>query len=204
MRSVSSEILSATSERRQTENTATSLRRSKRWPRCSRKNRRNNVPADTPEAYWRWAVFVPFLDELLEQLMSRFPALTAQALIWLKPLPKSLQKNHQQTKLSKTQVKMIMFVVSFKPPPFWKILDPPLRGYPTLRTTNGRPQVQDQDCWLQQSGVVCCLAHGQERNRYFCWPTESYPSGQGGSTERYWSPEKKEARLPAWPWLWSR
>ena len=58
--------------------------------RCGKQiNRWNKVPHESPEVYWRRVVFL--LDELMEQLALRFPALTAQALIGLKLLPVSVQ-----------------------------------------------------------------------------------------------------------------
>ena len=44
-------------------------------PRVSaqrRQNQRANVPFDTAEEYYRRAVYCPFLDDLIEQLNSRF------------------------------------------------------------------------------------------------------------------------------------
>ena len=60
--------------------------------RCGRQTRRNNVLRDTPEDYWRCAVFVAFLDELLQQLDVRFTVLTAKALTGLKLLPSNIEK----------------------------------------------------------------------------------------------------------------
>lgn len=37
-----------------------------------RQNNRNNVPAQTPEEYYRRSVFFPFLDGILTQISSRF------------------------------------------------------------------------------------------------------------------------------------
>jgi hypothetical protein len=37
-----------------------------------RQNNRNNVPARTPEEYYRRAVFLPFLDGILTQMSLRF------------------------------------------------------------------------------------------------------------------------------------
>jgi hypothetical protein len=37
-----------------------------------RQNNRNNVPAGTPEEYYRRAVFLPFLDGILTQMSLRF------------------------------------------------------------------------------------------------------------------------------------
>ena len=40
--------------------------------RCARQMSRCNVPGDTPEEYYRRAITVPFLDELLSHLDTRF------------------------------------------------------------------------------------------------------------------------------------
>lgn len=41
--------------------------------RAGRQVHRVNVPADTPEVYYRRSVFIPFCDNLIEQLQQRFP-----------------------------------------------------------------------------------------------------------------------------------
>lgn len=58
--------------------------------RCGRQNRRNNVAGDTPEVYFRRVLFAPFLDDLLQQLESRFDAMSVKALIGLKLLPRNV------------------------------------------------------------------------------------------------------------------
>ena len=36
------------------------------WPRTTgRQQQHNNVPADTPSAYWKRAMYLPFLDHLV-------------------------------------------------------------------------------------------------------------------------------------------
>ena len=47
--------------------------------RCKRQTLRSNVEADTPEAYYTRSVFVPFVDNMVEQLVSRFSQLTVHA-----------------------------------------------------------------------------------------------------------------------------
>ena len=39
---------------------------------CKKKTLRNNILADTVINYYRWTVFVPFLDSLLQQFNVRF------------------------------------------------------------------------------------------------------------------------------------
>ena len=56
------------------------------WPRTAGKQQHhNNVPADTPSAYWKRAMYLPFLDHLVtevnEKLMVPLPDFQAQLLI---------------------------------------------------------------------------------------------------------------------------
>ena len=47
---------------------------------CQRQTLRTNVPADgSPQAYWKRAIFIPYLDSLISQLSERFSSLTSQA-----------------------------------------------------------------------------------------------------------------------------
>lgn len=55
--------------------------------RCHRQTQRSNVAADTPKDYWRRTVFIPFLDHLLNELNSRFSALTKASVRGLLLLP---------------------------------------------------------------------------------------------------------------------
>ena len=55
--------------------------------RCGRQTLRNNIPGSTPEEYWRRAIFLPFLDELISQFNSRFSHLASQAVQGLRLLP---------------------------------------------------------------------------------------------------------------------
>ena len=58
--------------------------------RCSRQTLRSNVEADTPQAYWRRAVFIPFVDHLLSELSTRFTQLNKKAIQGLLLLPPNL------------------------------------------------------------------------------------------------------------------
>ena len=56
------------------------------WPRTAGKQQHhNNVPADTPSAYWKRAMYLPFLNHLVtevnEKLMVPLPDFQAQLLI---------------------------------------------------------------------------------------------------------------------------
>ena len=44
-----------------------------------RQTHRNNISVQTPEVYWRRAVFVPFVDNLIAELDSRFSAMSNAA-----------------------------------------------------------------------------------------------------------------------------
>jgi len=55
-------------------------------PRATgRQEHRNNVEADTPSAYWKRSLYLPFLDHLVneldEQLVKPLPGFQAQLLI---------------------------------------------------------------------------------------------------------------------------
>jgi len=71
-------------------------------PRTSgRQTLRNNINARTPVAYFRWAIVLPFLDNLLEQINTRFNGLSEVALLGLLLIPANLQqlKESSQEKL---------------------------------------------------------------------------------------------------------
>ena len=59
--------------------------------RCKRQTMRSNVEADTPETYYRRSVFVPFVDNMVEQLASRFSQLTLHACRALLLMPANLE-----------------------------------------------------------------------------------------------------------------
>ena len=56
--------------------------------RCGRQTARSNVPADTPEEYYRRAITIPFLDEMLTHLDHRFSEIQrkAMAALWVVPV----------------------------------------------------------------------------------------------------------------------
>ncbi|XP_078585777.1 52 kDa repressor of the inhibitor of the protein kinase-like [Branchiostoma floridae x Branchiostoma japonicum] len=58
--------------------------------RCRRQTLRSNVEADTPEAYFRRSVFIPFVDSMVEQLATRFRQLTVHACHALMLIPSDL------------------------------------------------------------------------------------------------------------------
>ena len=59
---------------------------------CKRQTLRSNVEADTPEAYYRRAMFVPLLDNLVQQMSERFPQLTLHAARGLCLVPTDLDQ----------------------------------------------------------------------------------------------------------------
>ena len=58
--------------------------------RCSRQTLRTNVEADTPQAYWRRSVFLPFVDHLVSELSGRFTQLNKEAIQGRLILPPNL------------------------------------------------------------------------------------------------------------------
>ena len=48
---------------------------------------RNNVPGDTPEIYYRHTVSIPFLDELISHLKTRFSDLQQNAIMGMTLVP---------------------------------------------------------------------------------------------------------------------
>ena len=59
--------------------------------RCKRQTLRSHVEADTPEAYYRISVFVPFIDNMVEQLASCFSQLTVHACRALLLIPANVE-----------------------------------------------------------------------------------------------------------------
>ena len=46
---------------------------------CGRQSHRDNIPSDTPEEYFRRSITIPFLDQLIQHMSSRFSALQSTA-----------------------------------------------------------------------------------------------------------------------------
>ena len=46
---------------------------------CGRQAQRSNIPAETPKEYFRLAIYIPYLDSLIQQFNMRFGDLTKQA-----------------------------------------------------------------------------------------------------------------------------
>jgi len=59
---------------------------------CGRQTLRNKTNAGTPVAYFRRAIFLPFLDNLLEQINTRFNGLSEAALLGRLLIPANLQQ----------------------------------------------------------------------------------------------------------------
>ena len=70
---------------------------------CGRQTLRNNTNASTPVAYFRRAIFLPFLDNLLEQINIRFNGLSEAALLGLLLIPANLQKLNKSSEEKLTQ-----------------------------------------------------------------------------------------------------
>lgn len=48
--------------------------------RCGRQTARSNVPGDTPEVYYKRSISIPFVDELLGHMKTRFSDIQQKAL----------------------------------------------------------------------------------------------------------------------------
>ena len=59
---------------------------------AGRQTQCSNVPATTPEEYWRRSVFVPFLDTLIAELNGRFSAMSKKAVQALLLTPENLDR----------------------------------------------------------------------------------------------------------------
>ena len=55
--------------------------------RCRIQTARSNVPGDTPEVYYRRTISVPFLDELVSHLKTRFSNLQEKAIMGMTLVP---------------------------------------------------------------------------------------------------------------------
>ena len=69
--------------------------------RCGRQTLRSNVQAKTPVGYFRRAIIIPFLDNLLQQLLSHFDGVSEAALLGLLLIPANL---HRLDRTSKDKV----------------------------------------------------------------------------------------------------
>ena len=58
--------------------------------RCRRQTTRNNVESDTPEICWRRIIFLPFLDNLLQEFDTRLSVIIWKAVLGLNLLPNNV------------------------------------------------------------------------------------------------------------------
>lgn len=58
---------------------------------CRRQTQRNNIPADTPEDYYKKSISIPMLDHLLEEMKTRFSDLHQRAALGLMLVPTELE-----------------------------------------------------------------------------------------------------------------
>ena len=58
--------------------------------RCGHQTARNNTPGDTPESYYRRTISIPFLDELIAYLKSRFSDIQQKAIMGMTIVPSVL------------------------------------------------------------------------------------------------------------------
>jgi SepF-like predicted cell division protein (DUF552 family) len=59
-------------------------------PRRGHQTARNNTPGDTPESYYRRTISIPFLDELIAHLNSRFSNIQQKAIMGMTTVPSVL------------------------------------------------------------------------------------------------------------------
>ena len=59
---------------------------------AGRQTQRSNIPAATPEEYWRRSVFIPFLDTLKAELNARFSPMSKKAVQGLLLMPMHLSR----------------------------------------------------------------------------------------------------------------
>ena len=57
-----------------------------------RKSHRNNVPANTPEEYYRRAIFLPFLDHVRNSLTDRFNTSARESIKFNNLIPENILK----------------------------------------------------------------------------------------------------------------
>ena len=67
--------------------------------RCGKQSQRNNEPADTPKQYYKIAVYIPFLDSLLQQFTTRFGDLAQQAIRALSLIPSNIGQQDEISSL---------------------------------------------------------------------------------------------------------
>ena len=85
--------------------------------RCSRQTARSNVPGDTPEVYYKHCISIPFLDELLGHLTSRFSDIQQKALKGLMLVPSVLMDSclpHTAEELKSYYKEDLLSVSSFE------------------------------------------------------------------------------------------
>lgn len=61
--------------------------------RCSRQVACSNIPGETPEIYYKRTITIPFLDQLISHLNSRFSDIQQKAIMGMKIVPSVLMDN---------------------------------------------------------------------------------------------------------------
>lgn len=61
--------------------------------RCSRQVARSNIPGETPEIYYKRTITIPFLDQFISHLNSRFSDIQQKAIMGMKIVPSVLMDN---------------------------------------------------------------------------------------------------------------
>ncbi|CAG2195052.1 unnamed protein product [Mytilus edulis] len=63
--------------------------------RCGRQTQRSNVPGDTPQVYFKRAVYLPYIDALIQEYSSRFNSLSQKAVKAMALIPAHLEQTNR-------------------------------------------------------------------------------------------------------------
>ncbi|XP_071177886.1 52 kDa repressor of the inhibitor of the protein kinase-like [Mytilus edulis] len=63
--------------------------------RCGRQTQRSNVPGDTPQDYFKRAVYLPYIDALIQEYSSRFNSLSQKAVKAMALIPAHLEQTNR-------------------------------------------------------------------------------------------------------------
>ena len=63
--------------------------------RCGRQTQRSNVQGDTPQVYFKRAVYLPYSDALIQEYSSRFNSLSQKAVKAMALIPAHLEQTNR-------------------------------------------------------------------------------------------------------------
>ncbi|XP_071123548.1 52 kDa repressor of the inhibitor of the protein kinase-like [Mytilus edulis] len=63
--------------------------------RCGRQTQRSNAPGDTPQFYFKRAVYLPYIDALIQEYSSRFNSLSQKAVKAMALIPAHLEQTNR-------------------------------------------------------------------------------------------------------------